>query len=166
MAQEESKGRDDSLRAYVKKLLAWEDAHVGFDAAVAGIAPERRGSEPTGIPFSPWQLLEHLRLTQHDILDFCRNAGYVERKWPEDYWPPSPVPPTSSAWEESIAAFRRDRDALEKLAADSSVDLFARIPHGSGQTYLRELLLAADHSAYHVGQMVLVRRGLGIWPAK
>ena len=97
MAREESKGQDDSLRGHVKKLLAWEDAHVGFDAAVDGIAPEWRGAEPTGIPFSPWKLLEHLRLTQHDILDFCRNAGYVERKWPEDYWPPSPVPPTSSA---------------------------------------------------------------------
>ena len=158
-------GRDDSLRAQVKKLLAWEDAHTGFDAAVEGIAPERRGAKTVGIPFSPWQLLEHLRLTQHDILDFCRNPDYEEREWPEGYWPPSPAPPTPSAWEESVAAFRRDRDALEKLAADPSVDLFARIPHGSGQTYLRELLLVADHSSYHVGQMILVRRGLGIWPA-
>ena len=166
MVRKESADRDDPLRDHVKKLLAWEDAHVGFDAAVEGIAPERRAASPTGIPFSPWQLLEHLRLTQHDILDFCRNPNYKEREWPKDYWPPSPAPPTPSAWEESVAAFRRDRDALEKLAADSSVDLFARIPHGSGQTYLRELLLVADHSAYHVGQVILVRRGLGIWPAK
>lgn len=156
--------RDGPLREHVSKLLDWEDAHVGFDAAVDGIPPDCRGIAPAGTPFSPWQLLEHLRLTQYDILDFCRNPAYKERAWPKDYWPSSPAPPTPSAWDESIAAFRRDRDALKKLAADTSIDLFARIPHGTGQIYLRELLLVADHSAYHVGQLVLVRRGLGIWP--
>jgi uncharacterized damage-inducible protein DinB len=157
--------RGGPLREQVSKLLDWEDAHVGFDAAVNGIAPDRRGAAPEGIPFTPWQLLEHLRLTQFDILDFCRNPAYKERAWLKDYWPPSPAPPTRSAWEESVAAFRRDRDALKKLAADTSIDLFARIPHGTGQSYLRELLLVADHSSYHVGQLILVRRGLGIWPA-
>jgi uncharacterized damage-inducible protein DinB len=158
--------QDDPLREQVRKLLDWEDAHVDFDGAVEGIDPDRRGSAPAGIPFSPWQLLEHLRITQHDILDFCRNPAYRERAWPKEYWPSSPSPPTAAAWEESVAQYHRDRDDLKRLANDPSVDLFARIPHGTGQTYLREILLVADHNSYHVGQLVLVRRGLGIWPAK
>ena len=153
------------LREHLSKLLDWEDAHVGFDAAVGGIPLDRRGTAPPGIPFSPWQLLEHLRLTQYDILDFCLNPEYKERAWPNDYWPSAPEPPTRTAWDESIAAYRRDRDELKRLAADDSIDLFARIPHGTGQTFLREVLLVADHNSYHVGQLVLVRRALGIWPA-
>ena len=158
--------QDGPLREHLRKLLDWEDAHVDFDAAVAGIAPDRRGSAPAGIPFSPWQLLEHLRITQQDILDFCVNAAYRERAWPKEYWPDSPVPPNASAWDESVEQYRRDREGLKRLAADPSVDLFATIPHGNGQTYLREILLVADHNAYHVGQLILVRRALGIWPAK
>jgi uncharacterized damage-inducible protein DinB len=158
--------QDAPLREHLQKLLDWQDAHVDFDSAVEGIAPEHRGSAAAGIPFSPWQLLEHLRITQQDILDFCRNAAYRERAWPKEYWPPSSSPPADSAWDESIEQCRRDRSALKRLAADPALDLFARIPHGAGQTYLRELLLVADHNSYHVGQLVLVRRGLGIWPAK
>ena len=158
--------QDAPLRAQLKKLLGWEDAHVGFDAAVEGVGPAHQGKTPPGLPFSPWQLLEHLRITQFDILDFCRNSAYKERAWPKDYWPPAPGPPSPSAWKESVAAFQRDRAALQKLAEDPSLDLFARIPHGSGQTYLRELLLVADHNAYHVGQLVLARRGLSIWPER
>jgi uncharacterized damage-inducible protein DinB len=154
---------DQALRAQLKKILAWEDAHVGFDAAVEGLAPALRGVAPKGFPHSPWQLLEHIRRTQDDILDFCRNPAYKERAWPADYWPASAAPPSDKAWDESIAAVRRDRAALETLAGDSSIDLFARIPHGTGQTYLRELLLVADHNAYHVGQLVAVRQGLGAW---
>ena len=157
---------DRPLREHLRKLLDWQDAHVDFDGAVENIAPDKRGSVPAGIPFSPWQLLEHLRITQHDILDFCRNPEYKERSWPKEYWPDAPAPPSASAWDESLAQYRRDRDQLIELAADASVDLFATIPHGTGQTYLRELLLVADHNAYHVGQLILVRRGLGIWPAK
>jgi len=155
--------RDDALRALLSKLLDWEDAHASFDTAVEGIPADTRGLRPKGSPHSPWQLLEHLRICQNDILDFCRNPGYVERKF-EDYWPRTAAPPSASAWDESVAAFRRDRDALKDLAADSTVDLFAAIPHGSGQTYLRELVLVADHNAYHVGQLVLLRRLLGAWP--
>ena len=155
--------RDRSLRAHLRKVLNWEDAHVGFDAAVEGIAPALRGVAPKGIPHSLWQLLEHIRRTQADILDFCRNPAYKELAWPADYWPPSAAPASDKAWDESIAAVRRDRGALEELAEDASVDLFARIPHGTGQTYLRELLLVADHNAYHVGQMVAVRQSLGAW---
>jgi len=153
------------LREHLQRLLDWGDAHVDFDAAVEKIAPKHRGAMPEGIPFSPWQLLEHLRITQHDILDFCVNPEYRERSWPKEYWPEDAGSPTDRAWDESVAQYRRDRDALKRLAADTSIDLFARIPHGSGQTYLREILLVVDHNSYHVGQLVLVRRGLGIWPA-
>jgi uncharacterized damage-inducible protein DinB len=104
-----------------------------------------------------------LRITQRDILDFCREPKYAERRWPEDYWPRETGPKSDAAWDESVAAFRRDREALQAIALDPSVDLMSRVPNGDGQTYLRELILVADHSAYHVGQIVLVRRGLGIW---
>lgn len=154
---------DAAVRQMLQKVLAWEDAHVGFDRAVADIPPNLRGTQPPGLPYSLWQLVEHLRLAQHDILDFSRNANYREMKWPDAYWPSSPEPPSADAWDKSIAAYKADCDALQKMAADTKLDLNARIPHGSGQTYLRELLLVADHNAYHVGQIVLVRRLLGCW---
>jgi hypothetical protein len=154
-----------SLREHLVKLLSWEDAHVGFDAAVADLPARLRGTAPAGLPYSPWQLLEHLRITQHDILDFCRNPGYQEMSWPRDYWPRQPTPSAPAAWDRSIEQFRQDRSALEALARDPAVDLEASIPHGSGQTYLRELLLAADHAAYHIGELIVVRRLLGAWPA-
>lgn len=156
---------DQALRAQLAAALDWEAAHATFDAAVDGVPPEARGRIPEGLPYSPWRLLEHLRITQWDILDFCRNAEYQEMRWPDDYWPSTDAPPTSAAWDESVAAFRADRDALKALATDESIDLFARIPHGDGQTYLRELLLVIDHTAYHVGELVAVRRLLGVWPA-
>ena len=152
-----------ALRAHIAKALDWEDAHVGFDKALEGLPPELRGRRPAGLPYSPWQLIEHLRLTQHDILDFCRNPKYAEREWPKDYWPPTEAPPSPAAWDESVAGFHRERDALKLLANDAALDLFAKIPHGSGQTYFRELLLIADHNAYHLGQLVTVRRLLGAW---
>ena len=151
------------LRAQIAKLLDWNEAHAGFDKAVDGVPPAQRGAVPAGVPYSIWQLLEHLRLAQHDILDFCMNPAYKEMHWPDDYWPQSPAPKTAADWEASIAGYRRDRDRLKQLAEDASVDLFAKIPHGSGQTYLRELLLVVDHNSYHVGQIVIVRRALGIW---
>jgi uncharacterized damage-inducible protein DinB len=154
---------DTLLRQQLAAILAWKDAHVDFDTSIAGIPPEDRGVQPAGLPYSAWQLLEHLRMAQHDILEFCLNADYEEMKWPDDYWPASPHPPSDRAWEESIRKYRDDRAALERMALDPALDLFARIPHGSGQTYLRELLLVADHGAYHVGQLVLVRRLLGNW---
>ncbi len=157
---------DAILRELLRKQLAWEDAHASFDKAVANIPVELRGTQPPGVPYSPWQIVEHVRRTQHDILDFCRNADYQELEWPEDYWPPSPEPPDAGAWDESIAQYRADRRALQDLAVDPNTDLDARIPHGSGQTYLREIVLAADHASYHVGQLVLVRRLLGIWSPK
>ena len=154
--------RDESLRSHLRKLLEWEDAHVNFDVAVERIPVEMRGVTPSGLPHSAWQLLEHLRICQFDILDFCRNSSYVELS-PADYWPKSAAPATEKAWEESLAVFRRDLKDLQKLAGDTAIDLFDAIPHGSGQTYLRELLLVADHNAYHVAQLVALRRSLGIW---
>ncbi len=152
-----------ALRAQLRRILSWQDAHVGFEKSVEGLSPKLRGVRVVGFPHSAWELLEHMRITQHDILDFCRNPGYTEMTWPDDYWPKSAEPPSERAWDDSIAAFRDDRAALEALAADESIDLFATIPHGDGQTYLRELLLVADHNAYHLGQLVAVRQQLGAW---
>ena len=156
-----------AFREQLRKLLDWEEAHVGFDAAVDGVPDKLRGEKPAALPYSPWQLLEHLRITQHDILEFCRNPAYEEPNWPADYWPAADAPPTAAAWDESIRQFRDDRTALQQLAMDGTLDLTARIPHGSGQTYLRELVLVADHNAYHIGELIIVRRLLGIWkPAR
>jgi hypothetical protein len=152
-----------SMREHVAKLLDFEEAHVGFDAATADLPPALQGKQPAGLPYSPWQLLEHLRIAQHDILDFCVNPNYTEMSWPDEYWPHSAEPPSRSAWKESVEQFRRDRAALQALARDPSIDLEARIPHGSGQTYLREFFLVADHTAYHLGELIVVRRLLGAW---
>jgi uncharacterized damage-inducible protein DinB len=154
---------DALVRDHLAHLLSWEDAHVGYDRAVADIPPDLRGRRPATLPHSLWDLAEHLRIAQHDILDFCRNPDYRELAWPGDYWPASPAPADDDAWDASLRRYRQDRRELQQLAADPAIDLAARIPHGTGQTYLRELLLVADHAAYHVGQLVLVRRALGIW---
>jgi len=153
----------DPLRDHLLKILDWHDAHTSFDDAIEGIPVALRGRRPAKVPYSPWQLLEHLRLCQFDILDFCRNPAYEERKWPEEYWPAGVAPPSSRSWARSVKSFREDREELKRLVADPSRDLFARIPNGTGQTYLREILLVADHNAYHVGQLVVVRRLLGAW---
>ena len=144
-------------------MLGWEDAHAGFEQITEGVPADKWGALAPGLPYSLWQLLEHLRLAQHDILDFCRNPAYTQPRWPEDYWPGEPAPPAAGAPAASIASFLEDRQALIALARDESVDLVARIPHGTGQTFLRELLLVADHTSYHLGQMVVVRRALGLW---
>jgi hypothetical protein len=154
----------DPLRQHLARLLVWEDAHAGFDSAVKDLPAALRGKVPDGLPYSPWQLVEHIRITQDDILEFCRNPRYEEKKWPEDYWPRDAAPRAAKSWDESIAAFRRDRDGMVSLANDDTIDLFAKIPHGSGQTYLREILLVADHTAHHVGELIVVRRLLGTWP--
>ena len=154
---------DKPLRKHVHKLLESEDAHTGVDSAVKNVPPKKRGIVPKGGEHSIWQLVEHLRIAQEDILDFCLNPKYTHRKWPEEYWPKSPAPPSAKAWNASLAAIKRDRERLQRIANDPKIDLFAEIPHGAGQTYLRELLLAADHNAYHTGQIVTTRRLLGIW---
>jgi uncharacterized damage-inducible protein DinB len=155
-----------AFRDHFERVLDWEDAHVGFDKAVDGVPPDARGARPAGFEHSPWQLLEHIRIAQEDILDFCVNAAYEHTmKWPEDYWPKDPAPPSQEAWAESIASCVRSREGLKRLARDVQ-DLTARVPTGTGnQTYLRAILLAADHAAYHVGQLVAVRCALAIWPS-
>ena len=154
---------DKALRAQIAKFLDWEEAHVGFETAVRGIPASKRGVVPEGWEYSAWQLVEHIRIAQTDILEFCRTAKYKAKKWPDDYWPKSPAPRPSAAWAASIAQIRKDRKALQQVAKNPAIDLAAEIPHGSGQTYLRELLLVADHTAYHVGEIVVLRRQLGIW---
>src|SRR5215208_1158499 len=151
------------MRAQIAHLLTWENAHANYDKAVEGLPPERRGARAAGFSHTPWQLVEHLRIAQRDILDFCRAEDYRELKWPDDYWPADDAPPNDSAWDGSAAAFRQDRQALVALTEDPGTDLLAAVPNGNGQTYLRELLLAADHTSYHVGQLVAVRKALGAW---
>jgi len=153
------------FRAQLLRSLDWEDAHVGFDTAIDGISPDVRGARAPGCDHSPWQLLEHLRLAQQDILDFCRDAHYVHSlTWPDDYWPKEPAPPSETAWADSVASYRRAREDVKALVGDVA-DLTATVPTGKGgQTYLRAVLLVIDHAAYHVGQLVAVRRALGIWP--
>ena len=153
----------DQIRAHIIKLLEWEDAHVDFDTAVEALPAELRGRRVPGFAHSPWELLEHLRLAQRDLLDFCRDPGYKAPKWPDDYWPSSAAPPDDTSWDRSVGAFVADREELKALVSDASLDLTAKIPHGTGQTYLRTILLVADHNAYHVGQLVAVRQQLGAW---
>ncbi len=153
----------DALRGQLSKFQNWREAHADFDAAVADLPPQLRGVAPTGLPYSPWQLIEHIRMTQADILEFCRNPDYEERNWPDDYWPKSAAPPDDKAWDASISAFHRDRTALQEMIQDPDCGLFAKVPAGTGQTFLREFLLVPDHTAYHVGQLVAVRRLLDAW---
>ena len=155
---------DAALRQHVLNQLDARQAHATFDTIIADLPPDRRGQRPAGLPYSPWELLEHLRLAQHDILDFCQNPEYEQDDWPEDYWPDTAAPPDEDAWTASVDAFRRDLDAMKALVRDPATDLFAEIPHGDGQTVHREALLVADHNAYHLGQLVTARRLLDCWP--
>jgi uncharacterized damage-inducible protein DinB len=154
---------EPAVRDHLARALSWAEAHMSLDDAVADLPAPLRGRKPDGLPYSPWRLLEHIRITQHDILDFCRNPNYKEIAWPDDYWPKSAAPPSDSAWDASVRQIRNDRAGLEALARDESLDLAARIPHGTGQTYLREILLVIDHTAYHMGELIVVRRLLGAW---
>ena len=154
---------DKSLREHVIALLKGGQAHVTFEAAVKGIPVARRGKRPKGAQHSPWELLEHIRIAQWDILKFSRDAKHVSPAWPDGYWPATPAPPNEKAWAKSVRSINSDLDAVCTLVADESTDLHAPIPHGTGQTILREALLIADHNAYHLGEMVMVRRILGAW---
>lgn len=153
----------ESLRQHLIKLLDWDDAHIDFDSVVDGVPAGLRGQRPEGLPYSAWELLEHMRITQRDILDFCRYEVYDSPAWPDECWPKTAGPPSEKAWDDSVAAFRADRRTLMELIGDPLTDVCAKIPHGTGQTYLREVLLVADHGAYHLGEMVAVRRLLGTW---
>ncbi len=155
-----------ALRQHLLYLLRGGGAHIDFERGIAGLPAELRGVKPAGLPFTAWRQLEHMRIAQWDILEFSRNPKHVSPKWPEGYWPASDTPPGDGAWDRSVKAFRADLKATEDLVANASTDLLARIPHGEGQTILREALLLADHNAYHLGQLVLLRRLLGAWPGE
>ena len=153
-------------REIVASSLDWEQAHAKVESVVKDLAVPLRGQRPAGYPHSAWELLEHIRITQRDLLDFCVDPDYKEKlEWPRDYWPPTPAPPTPDAWDKTIAEYRRDREALARFTTETKIDLTTRIPHGTGQTYLRTILVAVDHASNHVGQIVSVRRLLGAWPA-
>ena len=157
---------DSALREHVVNLLSGRGAHVDFDQAVAGLPVAVRGKRPRGQSFTPWRLLEHMRIAQWDILEFCRDSKHVSPDWPKGYWPKGNAPTSAKAWGESVAAIRRDLAAMQALVKDPSTDLYARIPNGDGQTIFREALLVADHNSYHLGQLVLLRRLLGAWKDK
>ena len=159
-----SPDHDDSLRRHVVYLLKGGGAHVDFDAAVRGLRPELRGARVAGLPHTAWQLLEHLRIAQWDIVEFSRSARHVSPEFSKGYWPDSEAPNGETAWEESVRGFHSSLNAMVKLVESPRTDLLAKIPWGDGQTILREALLVADHNAYHIGQLVLLRRALGAWP--
>src|ERR1700733_4261027 len=152
-----------TLREHVLYLLKGGGAHLDFEKAIAGLPANLRGAKPAGVPHTPWRLLEHMRIAQWDILEFTRNARHKSPDWPDGYWPASDAPPDEGAWDQSVDAFRADLQAMQDLVADPGIDLLAPLKHGQGQTALREALLVADHNAYHLGQLVVVRRLLGSW---
>jgi DinB superfamily len=151
------------LREHLLYLLRGGGAHLNFDAAVNGLPVALRGARPAGVPHSPWRVLEHMRIAQWDILEFSRNSRHVSPSFPDGYWPKTDAPPLADSWDRSVQLFRADLEAMCDLVADAATDLFTPIPHGEGQTILREALLVADHNAYHLGQLVIVRRALGAW---
>ena len=155
---------DKALRDHLIRLLDGKSAHLTFDDAIADLAPALRGKRVAGPPHTAWRLVEHLRIAQWDILEFSRNPRHQSPEFPAGYWPPDDAPADDKAWDRSVAAFRTDLAAMQALVADPKTDLFARIPHGDGQTILREALLVADHNSYHLGQLVMLRRALGAWP--
>jgi hypothetical protein len=164
-AKEEHEDPQKELRNQLIALLDGGQAHVTFDDAVKGFPVHMRGTVPPGLPYSAWQILEHLRIAQLDILHFSSppTGGYQPMAWPDDYWPKSQQPPGANAWEQSIAAIRRDLEAFKELLVKPTADLYKPFRWGEGQNLLREALLVADHNSYHLGELVLLRRVLGIW---
>jgi hypothetical protein len=154
----------ESLRKELDRLLAGKGAHADFEAAVADFPARLRGAKPEGAPsHTAWELLEHLRIAQWDMLEFSRDSKHVSPAWPAGYWPENAEPGSAEEWERSVKAFRRDLNAMRKLVADPKSDLFTPIEHGEGQTLLREAMQMADHNAYHVGELIYLRRLLGAW---
>ena len=154
---------DRALRQHLDYLLNDGGAHAKFEDVISDFPRNLRGTKPPGLPHSAWMLLEHMRIAQWDILEFSRNPRHASPEWPSGYWPNTETPPTSAAWNASIRSFSKDLKQMQALVANPKIDLFARIPWGNGQTILREALLVADHNAYHLGQLVDLRRLLGAW---
>lgn len=152
------------LQQHVLNLLDFKGAHLSFDEAVGGLAAEFRGKKIKGAPHTIWELVEHMRIAQWDILEYSRNANHESPKFPEGYWPQSAAPASDAAWKKSIRAFRNDLDEMKQLVGNAGEEeLYGRIPHGDGQTLLREALLVADHNSYHLGQLMILRKLLGAW---
>jgi hypothetical protein len=166
VAKKKSKtvNQDQALREQLVSLLKGGQAHVHFMDAIDGFPEAKRGAFVEGLPHTGWQLLEHVRIAQWDILEFSRDAKHVSPGFPEGYWPKTPVPPDDAAWEKSVQSFQHDLQEMTKLVKNPKNNLHATIPHGNGETVLREALLLADHNAYHLGQLVDLRRALGAWP--
>ncbi|MBV9181180.1 MAG: DinB family protein [Acidobacteria bacterium] len=156
----------ESLREHVLEVLRGGHAHAPFDQVMADFPDKLRGEKPSGLAHSAWMLLEHMRIAQWDILDYSRNPKYRALAWPDEYWPHQSSPPTTDAWEKSIQSFTEDLAAMKQLVKDPQTDLLARIPWGEGQTILREALLVANHNSHHLGQLIDVRRLLGIWKVR
>lgn len=154
---------DRSIRDQLVQLITWEDAHIGFDRALEGLPAAARGTVPKNMAHSIWQIVEHMRISQEDILEFSHDPNYEEKNWPDHYWPASHAPADEEAWQRSVAAFREDREKFCRLLVDPARELFLPLPWGDGQTLVREAMLVADHNAYHIGQIVAVRRALGMW---
>jgi hypothetical protein len=152
------------LRDHLNKALTGHEAHTDWRKALADVPAIQRGAKPAGAPHSAWELVEHVRIAQWDILEFCRNPKHESPDWPSGYWPERPSPASEMAWEKSVKQFLHDTKSMAELVVNPNTDLFASIAHGSGQTILREALLVVDHNSYHLGQFVLLRRLLGSWP--
>jgi uncharacterized damage-inducible protein DinB len=153
-----------SLRSHLTDLLTARQAHCTFEDAVAHMPKTHRGERPTDLPYSVWELAEHIRRAQRDILDYCQDPNYEADEWPDAYWPDTAAPAEEAAWDECLSQVRQDREALCDLVTDETIDLHDTVPSSDEHTYLREAMLVADHTAYHVGQIVTVRRQLGLWP--
>ena len=154
---------EQGLRQHLVELLKGGSAHVKFEEVVKDFPERLRGKKPEGQPHTAWRLLEHMRIAQWDIVEFSRDPEHVSPKWPGGYWPEGDEPPNAAAWDKSVKQFRADLKAMQELVEDAKTDLYARIAWGDGQTILREALLVADHNAYHLGELVMVRRLLGAW---
>jgi len=156
---------NEQWKGIVASSLDWEQAHASLEHAVAGLSAELRSKKPTSLPHSVWDLVEHIRIAQHDLLDFCTNPEYHhDLDWPADYWPKEAKPVSDAEWEKSLADFSNDRQKLKAFTSEEGSDLSAAIPWGTGQTFLRTVLVELDHASYHTGEIVTVRRLLGAWP--
>ena len=157
---------DKTVRSHLSSLLEGGNAHIKFEDVVKDFPISEINSNFPNVPYSPWGLVEHMRIAQWDILDFIRNPNYKEMEWPKDYWPAKGKKATKKDWETSIAIFKKDSKELQDMVNNSKTDLYSKIPHGTGQTLFREVLLVADHNAYHLGEFVLLKRAMGLWTEK
>lgn len=155
---------DAALREQLVEILRGGHAHATYEDVVANLPADLRGRRPNGAPYSPWMILEHIRIAFWDILEYSRNPSHVSPEFPSEYWPTDPLPPNPNAWTDSVARYARDREAFERLVRDPASDLFTPFPHGTGQNLVREVLVAATHTSYHLGELVVLRRLLGAWP--